>query len=237
MLRLALCLSATVIIVCILHVKTIGNTKAAKWCSFILPCTGYRGLHTCHLAMDIHSQKTKDKRQSPMERAGIFSMLFFWWMNDTLKLGSKRPLQDEDLFPLQDEFKTEALVDKLEMEWYKETNSCAHENKHPRLWKVMFRMFSCKRYLILGAVKLAHSVSSILLPVTVWLFLKSLYEDASVNQASTVLRVVGISVATVVKGMSHHHSFFLAGICGMQLKVSVIGLIYKKVKKIFKFYW
>lgn len=177
----------------------------------------------------MHELKTKNKRRSPMESAGIFSSLFFWWMNDTLKLGSKRPLQDEDLFSLQDEFKTEALVDKLEMEWYKEKNSCARMNKHPRLWKVMFRMFSCKRYLTLGAVKLTHSVSNILLPVMVWLFLRSLSEDSSVNQGSTILRVVGISVVTVVKGMSHHHSFFLAGIYGMELKVSVIGLIYKKV--------
>lgn len=170
-----------------------------------------------------------------MESANIFSLLFFWWMNDTLKLGSQRPLQDEDLFPLQDEFKTEALVDKLEMEWYKENSSCGRKNKHPRLWKVMFRMFSCNRYLILGAVKLTHSVANILLPVMVWFFLRSLSEDASVNQGSTILRVVGISVVTVVKGMSHHHSFFLAGICGMQLKVSVIGLIYKKVLLIYFF--
>lgn len=180
-------------------------------------------------AMNMQRQTTKDKKKSPMEKANIFSLLFFWWMNDTLKLGSKRPLQDEDLFPLQDEFKTEALVDKLETEWYKESDSCARKNKHPRLWKVMFSMFSYKKYFILATVKLTHSVSNILLPVMVWFFLRSLSENANISQASTTLRIIGISAVTVVKGMSHHHSFFLGGICGIQLKVSVIGMIYKKV--------
>ena len=180
-------------------------------------------------AINMQRQTAKDKEQGPMENANIFSLLFFWWMNDTLKLGSKRPLQDEDLFPLQDEFKTEALVEKLEREWYKENDSCARKNKHPRLWKVMFRMFSHKKYLIFATVKLIHSVCNILLPVMVWLFLRSLSEGINVNQASTTLGIFGISVVTVVKGMSHHHAFFLGGIYGIQLKVSVIGMIYKKV--------
>ena len=171
----------------------------------------------------------KDKKQSPMENANIFSLLFFWWMNDTLKLGSKRPLQDEDLFPPQNEFKTEVLVDKLETEWYKENDSCARSNKPPRLWKAMFKMFSYKKYLIFATVKLIHSVSNILLPVMVWLFLRSLSEGTNFNQASMALRIIGISLVTVVKGMSHHHTFFLGGIFGTQLKVSVIGMIYKKV--------
>ena len=181
--------------------------------------------------MNKNAENSKNRKKSPMETANIFSLLFFWWMNDTLKLGSKQPLKDEDLFPLQDEFKTEALVDKLEMEWLKEHDFCTRKNKQPRLWKVVFRMFSCKRYLILAGVKLIHSVSNILLPVMVWLFLSSLSEDAGVNQSSTILKVVGISFVTVVKGMSHHHSFFLAGIFALELKVSAIGLIYKKVKR------
>lgn len=171
----------------------------------------------------------KDGNKSPMESASMLSLLFFWWMNDTLRLGSKRPLQDEDLFPLQDKFKTEALVNKLELEWYKENNSCARNNKRPRLWKVMFRMFSCKDYLLLGAIKLTHSVTSIVLPVMVWFFLASLSEDSKVKHGSTIGHVVGICLITMMKGISQHHSFFLAGIWGMQLKASVIGLIYKKV--------
>jgi len=150
-------------------------------------------------------------------------------MNDTLRLGSKRPLQDEDLFPIQDEFKTEALVEKLETEWYKERDSCSRKNKHPRLWKVMFRMFSRKKYLIFVVVKLIHSVCNILLPVMVWFFLRSLSEGSNFNQVSTTMSIIGISMVTVVKGMSHHHAFFLGGIYGIQLKVSVIGMIYKKV--------
>ena len=134
-------------------------------------------------AMNMQRQAAKDKKQSPMENANIFSLLFFWWMNDTLKFGSKRPLQDEDLFPLEDELKalTEVLVNKLEIEWYKENDSCARKNKRPRLWKVMFKMFSHKKYLIFAAVKLIHSLSNVLLPVMVWFFLRSLSEGNKIK--------------------------------------------------------
>ena len=179
--------------------------------------------------MDTHKETTREWKKSPMESANIFSLLFFWWMNDTLKLGSKRPLQDEDLFPLQDEFKTETLVNRLEVEWDKEVDSCACKNRHPRLWKAVFRMFSYKNYLILGLVKFTHSVTNILLPVVVWFFLTSLSDDSNVSHYSTIKHVAGICLVTMVKGISQHHSFFLAGLCGMQLRASVIGLIYKKV--------
>ena len=113
-------------------------------------------------------------------------------MNDTLKFGSKRPLQDEDLFPLEDELKTltEVLVNKLEIAWYKENDSCTPKSKHHRLWKVMFRIFSHKKYLIFASVKLIHSVSNILLPVMGWSFLRSLSEGTNVNQGSATLRII-----------------------------------------------
>ncbi|PFX16866.1 Multidrug resistance-associated protein 4 [Stylophora pistillata] len=180
----------------------------------------------------MNTETSTRKNQSPLERAHIFSLLFFWWMNDTLKLGYQRPLQDEDLLPLQEELKTETLVDKLEAEWLKESAICTRRNKQPCLWRVAFKMFSLKKYLKLVAVKLTHSLSNILLPIMVWLFLSSLSENADVNQSSTILQVVAISFLTVVKGMSHHHSFFLAGIFALQLKVSAIGLIYKKILKL-----
>ena len=182
-----------------------------------------------HRAMDAPQEQANKEKRSPMESANIFSLLFFWWMNDTLKLGNQRPLQNEDLLPLQDGFKTEALVQTLEVAWCKEKNSSAHKSRRPRLWKAMFRMFSCKNYLIFGVVKLIHSVSNVLLPVMVWFFLSSLSENSNVNRGSTIGHVVGICIMSLMKGISQHHSFFLGGIYGMQLRASVIGLVYKKV--------
>ena len=187
--------------------------------------------------MEAQEKKTREWKVNPMESANIFSLLFFWWMNDTLRTGSKRPLQDEDLFLLQDDFKTEVLVEKLEVEWRKECHTCHRKNRRPRLWRVMFKVFSFKNYLVLAAVKFTHSVTNILLPVIVWLFLTSLSEDSSMDQYSTIKYVVGICLITVVKGFSQHHSFFLAGICGMQLRASAVGLIYKKVCLGFCLFW
>lgn len=181
--------------------------------------------------MDEQQEGVKELKINPMKNANIFSLLFFRWMNDTLKVGSKRPLQDGDLYSIQDEFTTETLVKKLELEWNRECDSCARKNgRQPRLWKVMFRMFSFKNYFLLCGVKFTHSAASILLPVLVWLFLMSLSENSAIDHYSTLKYVGCICAVSLVKGISQHHSFFLSGICGMQMASSVIGLIYKKVR-------
>lgn len=198
--------------------------------AFVSYCNATLCFPVNYSVMDSQEERTKEREKSPMENANIFSLLFFWWMNDTLKLGSKRPLQDEDLFALQDDFKTEALVEKLEVEWSKECEASFLNNKRPGLWKAMFRMFSNRKYFLLAGVKLIHSITNALLPVMVWYFLATLSEDSNIDRYSAVKYVVCICLITMLKGISQHHSFFLAGISGMQLGASVIGLIYKKVR-------
>ena len=178
-----------------------------------------------------HGKMPGKRKRSPMGDANVFSLLFFWWMSDTLKLGSQRPLLEEDLLPLQQNLKAEKLVNKLEMEWLKETSTCRPSSKHPRLWKVMFRLFSREKYFVMAALKFTHSVSSILLPLMVWYFLIRLSEGDEVKHGSAIPYVFGICIMAVLKGILHHHCFFLGELCGLQANVAVIGLIYKKVRR------
>ena len=42
-------------------------------------------------------------KENPRRNANIFSILSFWWLNNFLLTGSRRCLENEDLFPLLDE--------------------------------------------------------------------------------------------------------------------------------------
>ena len=43
-------------------------------------------------------QTRVDKKKNPRDKAGFFSIFFFWWMNPLLALGYNRDLELEDLF-------------------------------------------------------------------------------------------------------------------------------------------
>ena len=57
---------------------------------------------------------------NPRARAGVLSVLLFFWMNDVLKLGNKRSLSDQDLLPLLEDQRAELLVGKAEKNWLRE---------------------------------------------------------------------------------------------------------------------
>ena len=49
---------------------------------------------------------------NPRGRASVLSILFFGWMNNVLKLGNKKSLGDQDLFPFLEDQKAELLVSR-----------------------------------------------------------------------------------------------------------------------------
>ncbi|KAJ7370583.1 hypothetical protein OS493_031319 [Desmophyllum pertusum] len=52
--------------------------------------------------------------KNPRDGASALSIVFFWWMNDVLRLGNKLTLTDQDLFPLLEDHKSEELIAKAE---------------------------------------------------------------------------------------------------------------------------
>ena len=51
--------------------------------------------------------------QNPKETASFLSLLTFSWLNNVLKLGSKQPLEEKHLLPLETSFQAEKLVADL----------------------------------------------------------------------------------------------------------------------------
>lgn len=61
-------------------------------------------------------EKTKHE-YSPEELSGILGRVVFWYMNPLLRLGNKKILALDDLYPLNHEFRSESLELSIEAIW------------------------------------------------------------------------------------------------------------------------
>ena len=167
--------------------------------------------------------------RNPRDGANFLSVMLLSWMNGLLTLGNKRPLNEDDLFPVLDDCKAELLLSKAESNWLKEKEQYQLNGRKPRLWKAIFRMVPFKACLLMIVLKLLQSVTFVLLPVCLWLFLKTLNDDQNVNYASVFSYVALLGIIGVVKTFSFQHYDYITELWGLRLKVATIGLVYKKV--------
>uniref|UniRef100_A0A667IL47 ATP binding cassette subfamily C member 3 n=1 Tax=Lynx canadensis TaxID=61383 RepID=A0A667IL47_LYNCA len=66
------------------------------------------------------SPKNVDPNPSPEVSAGFFSRLSFWWFTKMAILGYWRPLEEQDLWSLTEEDRSQVVVDRLTEAWKKQ---------------------------------------------------------------------------------------------------------------------
>lgn len=167
--------------------------------------------------------------KNPRDGASWLSTIFFWWMNDLLRLGNNRPLTGDDLFPLLESCKAEVVVRKAEKCWLDESKRSQSENKKPRLWKAMLRLVSWKSAVIMIVLRTFWALSFAFQPVCLWLVLKTLNDKPHMDMKFAIISVALLGTTTLVKVLSTHHYDYLTELWGLRLKVALIGLVYKKV--------
>ena len=170
--------------------------------------------------------------QNPRDGANWLSIIFFWWMNGVLKQGNKRPLIEEDLFHLPEDYKAEILVEEAERYWLEELKRSQSRGKKPRLWKAMVRLIPWKSGLIMIILKTLESLSFVFLPLCLWLVLKTLNDGPDLDMKLVSIYVALLGLTSLIKALTTHHYDFLTELWGLKLKVALIGLVYKKVSSV-----
>lgn len=174
---------------------------------------------------------TDDNLQSknPRDGASWLSVIFFWWMNDVLRLGNKRPLTEEDLFPILEDYKSEVLVENAERFWFDEIKKSKSQNTKPRLWIVLARLIPWKSTLAMIILKAFSSISFALLPLCLWLLLKTLNDGPNLDMKLAFMYVAFLGITSLVRAASIQHYDTASELWGLKMKVALIGLVYKKV--------
>ena len=166
--------------------------------------------------------------RNPRNQASFFSQLTVSWINDVLKLGSKQPLEEKHLFPVETSNQAERLVADLEREWQAEERASEQNRTKPRLWKAMMRVISRRDYVIALFLRMFYFIAFHLFPLIVWFFLKSISTSTEISYKSTLPFVVGISLVAFVRTLCSNHGVFKMDMISTKLKVAMTGLVYKK---------
>lgn len=165
--------------------------------------------------------------KNPQADANFLSRLTYWWMNSIFIVGSSRPLENHDLFPLNDEDKTDKLTEKL----YKEFNKVKSlpGNKRLHLLKALINMFPGYFYLFTICAGLTGALCNVLQPVFLSLLLSQLLQSSIVSFKWCYIYAGGICISALIRCFVLQQFAESNLITAMRWRAATIGVVFKKV--------
>lgn len=188
------------------------------------------------------------KFDCPYDKASIISKyITFFWVTPLLRVGLKRNLQLDDLFENSKEDSSDALGEKLQLEWYKEVQKCKKLGKKPNLFRVILREHGFWFIMSWLWLVVSHCIVS---PVQA-MILGQLIQDGSsyysmMNNPNAVeadldalywrVVIAGLLVifATFISFITIHPYFFCVQHLGMKMRVAACNLVYQKSLRLSK---
>ena len=163
----------------------------------------------------------------------MFSILSFWWVSELLDAGNKRPLEQDDLFSLLDEHKTQLLTEKLLRTWNEERTRRTGQ-KCPngyRLSRALVGIFPLTNYLFVLSTSLLSSTGNVLQSLFLSLLLPELTKHSE-EFSMAYFYAAGICLSSLMRAVFHSQFEFNSTLMGEQMKWATSGIMYKKVSKI-----
>ncbi|XP_078077780.1 ATP-binding cassette sub-family C member 4 isoform X2 [Mustelus asterias] len=175
----------------------------------------------------------KDKL-NPLATAGMFSSVFFCWLNPLFRIGNKRRLEENDLYKVLPEDGSERLGEELQRHWDKEVQKAKNQARIPHLTKAILKCF-WKPYAILGAFTFLEEIIRIAQPIMLGKIIN--YFENYNPEDTEAYKVAfgyaaGISLCTLFLAVLHHLYFFHVQRSGMKLRVAMCHMIYRKALRL-----
>ena len=172
-------------------------------------------------------------KENPRKSASVFSILFFWWVREILAIGQKRPLENDDLFPLLDEDKTQTSTEKLHTTWNEEAIPASTKtgNGH-RLLKALFRAFPLNDYVFILSLGLLPAVCNVLQPVFLSLLLPELMKFLVKDSSLAYIYATGLCMSSFVRAVCSHQFGYYTQLMALRWKSATIGIVYKQVREL-----
>ena len=143
---------------------------------------------------------------NPRKNASLFSIFFYHWVNPLMRKGSKKELEQCDLYDVLDEDCSNYIGDKLEEAWNieldrlgnrteKSKNNANYDSIQPKLLHVIIRTFGI--YLVVPGI-LCFVEECIVLVMQSWFMgqLMSYFNDEGASTLFAWVNVFGIVLMT-----------------------------------------
>ncbi|XP_071628428.1 ATP-binding cassette subfamily C member 4-like [Temnothorax longispinosus] len=194
------------------------------------------------------AKDTTDMKPNPKETANIFSVLFFWWLRELFMTGSKRDLEESDIYRPIKADESEKLTDHLEKYWNREVDKLKNlkytvgrdgqkvllkKNVRPRLYKAIFSAFWLP-YFIIGIYTLIQCNVVLAVPIFLnWIIDYFARNPKYKTEKNEVLVYIGFMViCNIISTLIKHHTTLLSQQIGMRVRVSCSSLLYRKLLRL-----
>lgn len=172
----------------------------------------------------------KDAKKNPAATANFLSKIFFWWLNPLFTIGYKRRLEEEDMYEVLQEDRSEVLGQELQRYWDKELQKATKEMRTPRLAKVIMQCY-WKSYGVLGIFTFIEEAIRVTQPLFLGQVIRY-FENYDPNDRTALNEALGyaagMSVCTIGLAVIHHLYFYYVQRAGMKIRVAMCHMIYKK---------
>nr|XP_025953117.1 cystic fibrosis transmembrane conductance regulator [Dromaius novaehollandiae] len=167
-------------------------------------------------------------QRSPLEKANIFSKLFFRWTKPILKKGYRQRLELSDIYQIPSADSADNLSEKLEREWDREL---ATSKKKPKLINALRRCFFWK-FMFYGITLYLGEVTKSVQPLLLGRIIASYDPDNSHERSIAYYLGIGLCLLFLVRTLLIHPAIFGLHHIGMQMRIAMFSLIYKKTLKL-----
>ncbi|TMW62698.1 hypothetical protein Poli38472_005316 [Pythium oligandrum] len=157
----------------------------------------------------------------PSQYTGCWSAVFFSWLTPLMKLGSERPLENEDLFQLDPHNRSANISERFREKWEKEMSK-----PKPSLAWALASGFGGK-FVAAGFLKLIHDSLQFVGPIVIKQIIAYLSDpDAPLSEGLTYAGIIFVS--GVIQSFSLRQYFFYCFETGMQLRSAIVTAVFKK---------
>ncbi|XP_063685261.1 ATP-binding cassette sub-family C member 4-like [Bolinopsis microptera] len=164
---------------------------------------------------------------NPEVNAGIFRSITFWWVQKIFTTGNKRPLTEDDVFPIDPRLQSERLTALLEQQWLRE----AEKSKNPSLaitllkrhWFTIMWLFVAFNF----EAAFRCSIPFVVVRITS-------YFDPVVEMTQQTALLWSVCLLLMMFTMVGFRSYLYYSMMrlGTVLRVEVTGLVYRKACRI-----
>ncbi|XP_078099629.1 ATP-binding cassette sub-family C member 4 isoform X2 [Sander vitreus] len=179
-------------------------------------------------------EKVNKDKTNPAATASILSKIFFWWLNPLFRIGRKRKLEEDDMYEVLTEDRSEKLGQDLQRCWDHQLQMATKELRTPSLAKGIIKCY-WKPYGVLGLFTLVEEVIKVIQPVILGKMIEYFENYDPDNMTAlyeTLGYAAGLSMCTICLALTHHLYFFHVQRTGMKIRVAMCHMIYKKALRL-----
>uniref|UniRef100_A0A673CHX8 Cystic fibrosis transmembrane conductance regulator n=1 Tax=Sphaeramia orbicularis TaxID=375764 RepID=A0A673CHX8_9TELE len=167
-------------------------------------------------------------QKSPVEDANFLSKFFFWWTSPLLRKGFRKKLDLTDVYKAPSFDLADNLSERLEREWDREVVSA--KNK-PRLMRALARCFFGP-FAFFGILLYLGEASKTVQPQLLGRIIASFDPFHAPERSQGYYLALGLCLLFVARFLLLQPAIFGLHHLGMQIRIALFSLIYKKTLKL-----